>query len=99
MGMESFNTPAKPDQEVIAQKYLQAYKEWEELNKSHQEILKSLDSAREESNLTENNTNIDKLEEERSFVSRSMDRQQEYMDKLFGQLSEESKQKYLSQEA
>ena len=99
--MESFGAPAQLDQEVIAQKYLQAYEEWKRLNESHSMALKSLDSAREESNLTEEDTAslIGKLEEERDYASREVDRLQSYMNELSGQLTEESKQKYLSQQA
>jgi hypothetical protein len=84
-------------QREIIQKYLREYKKINELNEAHSRALKSLDSAREESFLTKGDATslIEKLEEERISISKMIDESQAYMGRLFDQLTDESKERYL----
>lgn len=86
---------AEIEQANIAHEYLQEFKHYQRLNESYQDILKSLDRLREEGLLNDDDPTIKKLENELKSISALMDGSQEYMKRLFDQLSDESKEKYL----
>ena len=85
------------EQEEIAQKFLREYENWKQLKESHSRALQSLNSAREESVLTKEDTSslIKKLEGERGEISELMNQSQTWMNELSGRLTEKSKEKYL----
>jgi len=82
----------------ISHEYLREYKHYQNLNESYQNTLRVLDKLREEGLLGKNDQIIKKLESELKSISALMDGSQRYMERLFSQLSDEAKEKYLKPE-
>jgi predicted RNA-binding protein with EMAP domain len=82
------------EQGNIAHEYLQEYKHHQKLMESYQDTLRSLDKLRKEF-LSEEDLTVKKLQGELKSISAIMGGSQDYMNSLFNQLSDESKEKYL----
>lgn len=98
--VEAENTTENQEvsQSNIAHEYKQEYKNWQKLNESYQNTLKGLDSLRNDGLVQNDSQMITKLEGELKSISSMMEGSQINMNRLFSQLSDESKEKYLKPE-
>jgi len=83
------------EQSSIAHEYLQEQNHYKRMNEVYQARLRDLDGLREESHLPGVSDNISRVEQELQQISVLMEGSEKYSEKLFDQLSEESRDKYL----
>jgi len=84
------------EQAKIAHEYSQEYNHYIDLNESYQDILEDLNKLREKELLKDDDPTIKKLRDELESISALKDGSQNKKRQLFGQLSDESKEKYLT---
>lgn len=83
------------EQGNIANEYLREQSHYSRMSKVYQARLRDLDRLRAESHIPGASDNISRIEQELKQISGLMEGSGTYIEKLFNQLSEESKDKYL----
>ena len=92
---ETEKSDPETEQGNIANEYLQEQGHYNRMNEVYQARLRELDNLRGESHIPGASDNISRIEQELKQISTLMEGSGKYSERLFGQLSEESKDKYL----